>query len=139
VRVELKRIPKINTWIFETTILFIFECSSTLYKCLFVWLLLVPEQFFSSPAAVIITGGRAANLDLYAYCSWVLAVWVLFCAKPTSTRDLGVYDLIWRTVTHIPQWDSKYSFDNKTIRLKEIYCSTVQISFKLYTYLTYVM
>jgi hypothetical protein len=38
--------------------------------------------------------------------SWLLAVRVLFRATPTATRDLGLYGLIRRTVTHVPQRDS---------------------------------
>ena len=30
----------------------------------------------------------------------------LYRATPTATRDLGLYDLIWKTGTHVPQWDS---------------------------------
>jgi hypothetical protein len=30
----------------------------------------------------------------------------LYRATPTATRDLGLYGLIWKTGTHVPQWDS---------------------------------
>ena len=31
----------------------------------------------------------------------------LYRATPTATRDLGLYGLIRKTGTHVPQWDSK--------------------------------
>jgi hypothetical protein len=30
----------------------------------------------------------------------------LYRATPTATRDLGLYGLIRKTVTYVPQWDS---------------------------------
>jgi hypothetical protein len=30
----------------------------------------------------------------------------LYRATPTATRDLGLYGLIQKTGTHVPQWDS---------------------------------
>jgi hypothetical protein len=30
----------------------------------------------------------------------------LYRATPTATRDLGLYGLIWKTGTYVPQWDS---------------------------------
>ena len=64
-----------------------------------------PEQFFSYPAAVTITGdcqgckfrpmlgpqGLWAGRDLYR-------------ATPTVTWDLGLYGLIRKTGTQVPQW-----------------------------------
>jgi hypothetical protein len=50
------------------------------------------------PAAVTITSGRAANLDLYLTLM-VLAVRVLFHVTPTATQDLGFYCHIRRTST----------------------------------------
>jgi hypothetical protein len=80
--------------------------------CLFVYLE-PPEQFCTYPAAFTITGDRAANLDLCLALmtfgsegSFSCRTFV-FCATPTAIWDLGLYNLIRRIGTHVPQWDSK--------------------------------
>jgi sorbitol-specific phosphotransferase system component IIC len=45
------------------------------------------------------------QISTYAYYSWLLAV-ILFRVTPAVTRNLGLYGLIRRTGTHVPQWDS---------------------------------
>jgi hypothetical protein len=54
----------------------------------------------------MVTGDKAANLDLCIYTTHGLAVKVLFRTTFTVTRDLGLYGFIGRIDTHIPQWDS---------------------------------
>jgi hypothetical protein len=54
--------------------------------------------------AVIITGDRAANFGLGAQGLWVGRDF--YRATPTATRDLGLYGLIRKTGTHVPQWNS---------------------------------
>jgi hypothetical protein len=74
----------------------------------FVFVGLQPhEQFFSYLEAVTITGDRAASKF------WpklgTRGLWAgrdLYRATPTATRDLGLYGLIQKTGTHVPQWDS---------------------------------
>ena len=56
----------------------------------FCVLVIAPGQFFSYPADVSVNGDRAANLDIHALQSWVLAVRVVYRATPTAARDLRV-------------------------------------------------
>ena len=74
------------------------------FVCLFC--LKPPEQFFSYPAAVTITGDWAANLSLYSALRAFEQGGIFFVPTPTATRDLGLYGLIRKTGTHVPQWGS---------------------------------
>jgi hypothetical protein len=64
-----------------------------------------PEQFFSYPAAVTITGDRAANFGLCSALRVFEQGGIFIVPTPTVTRDLGFYGLIRKTDTHVPQWD----------------------------------
>jgi hypothetical protein len=51
----------------------------------------------------------------YAWHLRLLAVRVLFVPTPTATGDLGLYVLIRRTGTHVPQWDSNHGLKDHQI------------------------
>jgi hypothetical protein len=73
-----------------------------------------PEQFFSYPATVTITGERS-----------MLSTHGFYRVTPTATRDLGLYGLIQRSGTHVPQWDSNRGHcKHQIIALRSNHCAT---------------
>jgi hypothetical protein len=67
------------------------------------WLFKASRAIFSYLANVTIAGDRVANLDICL--AWLLAVMILLRATPAATQDLGLYNLVRRTGTHVPRWD----------------------------------
>jgi hypothetical protein len=64
------------------------------------------EHFFSYLGAVTITGDRTANFWPMLGVQGLWAGRDLYRATPTTTRDLGLYGLIRKTGTYVPQWNS---------------------------------
>jgi hypothetical protein len=82
------------------------ESSTYEWICLFVCLFIVARAIFQ-------LSGGCHHYRLQGCKFWPMlgaqGLWAgrdLYRATPTATRDLGLYGLIRKTGTYIPQWDS---------------------------------
>jgi hypothetical protein len=111
---DLLFLPLLNACISQTgrplTLRKLFQnCCPTVigyHQDLFVCLLIAAQAFFQLSGSCHHYWWQGCKFWPMLGAQGLWAGRDLYCATPTATRDLGLYGLIRKTGTHVPQWDS---------------------------------